>query len=82
MQESGDDFPACRAFRDSQRQLQDARATTDAGLADQPADGSRALLLDAPDAVAAAAWPLRMGKQQRRGYGSGSLLILPSAMTR
>jgi hypothetical protein len=32
-----------RALRDSQRQLQDARATTDAGLVDQLADWSRAL---------------------------------------
>jgi hypothetical protein len=39
--------PALRAFRDSQRQLQDARATTDAGLAEQLADWSRALLLHA-----------------------------------
>ena len=38
---------AIRAFRDSQRQLLDPRAPTDAGLADQPADGSRALLLHA-----------------------------------
>ena len=33
-----------RAFRDSQRQLRDARATTNAGPADQLADWSRALL--------------------------------------
>lgn len=45
---------AIRAFRDSQRQLQDARATTDAGLAEQLADLSRALLLHALSASAAA----------------------------
>jgi hypothetical protein len=39
------DRPARRAFRDCRRQLQDARATTDAGLADQLVNWSRALLL-------------------------------------
>jgi len=34
-------------FRDCRRQLQDARATTDAGLADQLANWSRSLLLHA-----------------------------------
>jgi hypothetical protein len=35
------------AFRDCRRQIQDARSTTDAGLADQLANWSRALLLHA-----------------------------------
>jgi hypothetical protein len=38
-------LPRIRAFRDCRRQLQDARATTDAGLADQLVNWSRALLL-------------------------------------
>jgi hypothetical protein len=53
---------AIRAFRDARRQLQDARAASDAGLADQLVNWSRASLLHAYSGRGSRATPLLGGQ--------------------